>query len=150
MKIHVLSILILTILSSCFQNKNQKNETNSEIISELKINNDTLIMFEGIWVRHDKSSFTILDLRNFRNIQYYVYLNREIEINEKDPKFKHGFYTSKGSIKYCGPNSFFNCIQLSVQTNRYRFDYILKNDSLYLWTESGLMEPLIRFESSDK
>jgi hypothetical protein len=150
MEKYILFIFLLTISTGCFQNRNQKNETNNELTSESTIQNDTLIMFQGIWIHHDKAGFTLLDLRNIRNIQFYYYSDNEIELNETDPKYKDFFYTSNGVIKYCGSNKLFQSIQLSIQTDKYRFDYILRNDSLYLWEETGLEEPLIRMESVDK
>lgn len=135
MKRNLIAIfLILTVLECCSQNKKQTSTINSDTIPLLK--------YKGNWVHHTKSGFILIDMNELQHITIYEYLNRENDIGETDPNLKHWFYKSKGFVKGYHEKGF------SIQTDKFRYDLILQNDTLFIWNELGLDEAFIKLESS--
>lgn len=86
----------------------------------------------------------MIDMSNLSQIIFYYYTKIKITNDEKPQKLKHDFFKSKGQIKGYHENGF------SIQTDKYRFDFISRNDTLFLWKEQGLDEAFIKLESSEE
>lgn len=126
--------LILLALNCCAQSQNQAPNASNDSIPLLK--------YKGNWVHHTKSGFILIDMNKLQYITVYEYLNRENDIGETDPSLKHWFYKSKGFVKSYHEKGF------SIQTDRFRYDLISRNDTLFIWKEFGLDEAFIKLESS--
>lgn len=130
----IVIILILLVLECCSQIQVQESNIIKDSIPLLK--------YKGYWIHHSKSEFIMIDMNNLNQITFYYYTKIEIPSDEKHQKLKHDFFKSKGFIKGYHDNGF------SVQTDKYRFDFISRNDTLFLWKEEGLDEAFIKLESS--
>jgi hypothetical protein len=108
--------------------------------------NDTasLKKYCGNWLNFSKSGFILIDLNDIHNIMIYEYHKNEIKSGETNTSINNLFYKSKGFINSYHDNG------ISIQTDKYRYDYILRNDTLFLWTELGLEEGLIKINSINR
>lgn len=125
MKKAFIIIILLTITLYCFSQ-----------------NNDTLIFekYRGCWVNSCSEGFIIIDMKDLKHIALYHYFyDADNEENTMIFSKKHWFYKSSGFVKS------FHDQGLSIQTKDYRYDLILKNDTLFLWNERGIISPMIKY-----
>jgi len=126
--------LLLLALNCCAQSQDQTPNARNDSIQLLK--------YKVNWVHHTKSGFILIDMNDLQHILVYQYTNREVAIGETDANLKHWFLKSKGSIVGVHEKGF------SIQTDRFRYDLISRNDTLFIWKEFGLDEAFIKLESS--
>ncbi len=97
----------------------------------------------GIWIYQDSSSFEIIEIRDSSGVTFTSYLNRRKSVGELDKDFIHYFYKSKGKLGYFDSNTIW------ISTDKYRFDYKIRGDTLNEFDKMGLQKSLTKIQESD-
>ena len=97
--------------------------------------------FIGNWLYFSDSGFLLIEIEEINKINLFEYIDREVDVGENDPNMKHYYYKSQGWIKD------HNEYGLSIQTDRYRYDFLFRNDTLILFDELGEGWKLIKLNS---
>ena len=134
--ISFLGLLLLINLLAC-------NDPSSKLkrLGEDRNGLQNSFILKGNWIYHDNSSFELIEIRDTNNVMFYSYLNREKDIGEKEESFKHAFYKSDANL------GFWDSTHIWIKTDRYRFDYIVRKDSLFEYDKMGIQKVLIRLKS---
>ena len=86
---------------------------------------------QGIWVRHNKEGFTLIEIRDTSHVSYYQFIdgNAEMETITTD---RYWYYQSKATMGYWNrpENSLKANADIWIDTDKFRFDYKLKGDTL--------------------
>ncbi|RPD47668.1 hypothetical protein DNI29_09455 [Hymenobacter sediminis] len=129
------SVAVLCSLSAC-----QSNST-SPATSIHVAKSGGLKELEGTWVGHTESGFTLLKIDSNSTGTYTGYTDREKKTGKDVRISRHWLYESPIRVKYVAlkqePNVF-------IETQRFRFDYALRGDTLQEIDKMGLQGALIR------
>lgn len=90
----------------------------------------------GTWVRHNTQGFAIIEIRDSNDITYYQMIDRKVYIDTITHD-RYYFYKSAASMGMSDT-------AIWVQTDRFRFDYRLRNDSLIEFDNSGELGAFVR------
>jgi hypothetical protein len=78
----------------------------------------------GTWVRRGKTGFTMIDIRDTSDVLYREFIDR----GGKDGYY---YYSSKGTLGYWGAKTIW------ISTEKFRFDYKVKGDTLIGFDKEG-------------
>ena len=85
---------------------------------------------QGTWVRHNKAGFTLIEIKDLSNVLYYQFLDREVDL-AKPTSDRYWYYKSKATMGYWDSSAIW------IATNKFRFDYKLKGDTLIEFDKMG-------------
>lgn len=102
---------------------------------------DSINYISGCWVYHSEFGFQLIHVFNKDSVLVYDFVDREREFGVKDPKLKYGFFSSSGFIVPTDDNEYF-----SIQTDKYRLDFINKDKYLVEYGKQGVEKILIKVE----
>ncbi|MBX7154299.1 MAG: hypothetical protein K1X91_05015 [Bacteriodetes bacterium] len=126
---HFIAFFCLTILACSCNNQPTKNK----VISKNKpIGQDTTIFkgLHGTWFRQNKYGFTLIEIKDTSNVLYYQVSDRQADFdNIKSDRF--WYYKSKAIMGYSDKNAIW------ISTDKFRFDYKLKGDTLIEFDKMG-------------
>jgi hypothetical protein len=100
-------------------------------------------LLKGTWIYHDSSCFEIIEILDTNDVIFTSYIDRNKCIGELDKNFIHYFYKSKGSL------GFFDANTIWIATDKYRFDYYIKGDTIEEFDKMGLQKKLIRMHETN-
>lgn len=148
-------ILKLTILLSLFACKSTPREAKT---AESKENSKKEFFLSGSWVYHDSARFEVIEFKDTNNVLYYTYINRKketgLEVSDcfYKSEAKISVFSAKDSwLEKCGLFVFeLEDRVISLQTDKYRFDYVVKKDTLIEFDKMGIRKRLVRkFQEKD-
>ncbi|WP_152981596.1 hypothetical protein [Hymenobacter sp. AT01-02] len=101
----------------------------------------SLKVLEGTWVGHTESGFTLLKIDSDSTGTYTGYIDREKKTGKDARIPRHWLYESPIRVKYVALNQEPNVF---IETQRFRFDYALRGDTLQEIDKMGLQGTLVR------
>jgi len=142
LKKYFLETLIIAIILSCkSQTSLEKSNLDSSEVS-ININNDnaSISKFLGTWVSHSKRHFQIVEIKDSSNATVYLF-DHWSPIFDTTKRENYGYYKSDGkvSISYQA--------NLLIKTNKFKFIYLLSNDTLFQMAEPGQVDTLLKVYS---
>jgi hypothetical protein len=146
----VLKLMILLSLFAC----NSPRETKTNQPCE---NSKKEFFLSGSWIYQDSAKFELIEIKDTNDVLFYAYTNRKKETGIED---KDWFYKSKAkliiskpenSMKWSTPIQINSDDQIiSIKTDRYRIDYIVKKDTLIEFDKMGIQKRLYRLKSEPR
>jgi hypothetical protein len=128
-KLHFILSILITVFCGCnnqaLKNKKKVATTNQKSVTiEYK-------GLQGTWVRHNKTGFTLIEIKDTSNVLYYQYLDRDADLG-KPTNDRYWYYKSKATMGYWNNpgNSYKADMDIWIATDKFRFDYRLKGDTL--------------------
>jgi hypothetical protein len=119
-------------------------------VSSREKNNDTAAYkgLHGTWVLHNNSGFTLIEIKDTSNILYYQFLVGHDSIG-KSSTDKVFYYKSKGKMGYWNNDNtrFKTNADIWISTDKYRFDYKVKGDTLIEVDKIGIQGILMKVNS---
>lgn len=142
----ILRFIILFSLFAC--NPNLKETKTNDTLGNTK----KPFFLIGDWVYHDNARFELIEIKDTNDVIYYTYINRKKEtgIEVKDCFYKSeakiSVYNAKDSwLEKCGLFVFeLEDRVISIQTDKYRFDYVVKKDTLIEFDKMGIRKRFFR------
>jgi hypothetical protein len=92
----------------------------------------------GTWIYHDAFCFELIQIQDTNNVIYRSFINRNKSIGELDKDLMIHYYQSQGKLGFIDSN------KLWIATDKYRFDYLIKGDTLEEYNKMGLQKRLVR------
>jgi len=122
------TICILSlILFSCNQTAKYKDETSKKVQSA---DTEKYSGLQGTWVRYTKRNFTLIEIKDTSNVLYYQFIERKPEM-DKITTDHYWYYRSIATMGYWDNSTIW------VATDKFRFDYKLKSDTLIEFDKMG-------------
>jgi hypothetical protein len=145
---NVLKLIILISLFAC-NSKPRENKT-----SELHENSKNEFFLSGSWIYHDSARFELIEIKDTNEVLYFGYTNRKkaTGIDDEDwfykSKAKISVFKAKDSwLEKCGLLVFEPDDRIiSLQTDKYRFDYAVRKDTLIEFDKMGIQKKLVRLK----
>jgi hypothetical protein len=125
--------LYLLLSSTCLS----QEQTIEPIKQGFKLSKSKIL---GIWINQKKDGFMILDIQSLKKVILYYYADHDSGIVENRGKMEPLFYKLHGIVSIRYETGF------SIRANKYGFDFVLKNDTLYTLDETGLSEKFIKVQ----
>ncbi|MBS1755630.1 MAG: hypothetical protein JST34_16445 [Bacteroidetes bacterium] len=137
----LLTICILTSISfSCNQATNEKDETSKKV---QQIDTTKFTGLHGTWVRHNKEGFTLIEIKDTSNIFYYQFADRKAYIDTITTD-RYWYYKSKATLGYWDSSAIW------ISTDKFRFDYRLKDDTLIEFDKMGNQGKFIKVYTDEE
>ena len=122
------AICILTsIFFGCNQTTNDRDETSKKV---QQIDTTKYTRLQGTWIRHNKEGFTFIEIKDTSNILYYQFADRKADIDTITTD-RYWYYKSKATMSYWDSSAIW------ISTDKFRFDYRLKGDTLIEFDKMG-------------
>lgn len=105
----------------------------------------------GTWVRHNKTGFTLIEIKDTSNILYYQFLDRETELG-KPTSDRYWYYKSKATMGFWNSpdNPYKADVDIWIATDQFRFDYKLKGDTLIEFDKMGNQGRFVKVYNDNK
>ena len=84
----------------------------------------------GTWIRHTKEGFTLIEIKDTSNIVYYQLVDRKADIDTITTD-RYWYYKSNATM------GFWDSTSIWISTDKFRFDYKLKGDTLIEFDKMG-------------
>ena len=125
----LLTALCLTIFFCSCNNQKPKN---NNVVSNVPTGDTTKKYngLQGTWVRQNKAGFTLIEIKDTSDVLYYGFLDRKAHI-DTITQDRYFYYKSKATMGYWGSS------EIWISTDKFRFDYKLKGDSLIEFDKMG-------------
>lgn len=124
----LIAFYLIVFLVACNNQASVIKEDN-KIVSET--NNATNYKgLHGTWVRHNRSGFTLIEIKDTSNVLYYQLADRKVDIDTITTD-RYWYYKSKGTIGYR------DSLTIWISTDKFRFDYKIKGDTLMEFDKMG-------------
>ncbi|MBK9249790.1 MAG: hypothetical protein IPM69_17205 [Ignavibacteria bacterium] len=143
-KILLVLYLSLLLLGSC-----DKVQPETTQITQKKINQPDTAPFNGLrgtWVRHDDNHFIILEIQDTSHVSYYELLDRK---SDTESGGRYWYYKSAARMGYWDKTRLIPDMDIWVSTDKFRFDYKIKGDTLIEIDKMGEQGKLIRVYSDN-
>ena len=85
---------------------------------------------QGTWVRHDKLGFTLIEIKDTSHVLYYQFADKKALIDTITTD-RYWYYRANAKMGY-RDNS-----EIWISTNKFRFDYKIKGDTLIEYDKTG-------------
>jgi hypothetical protein len=127
----------------CLGCNNQSPHPNNSLPQKEIVKQDTLIKTLlpsdrlGTWVSTKPNQFQIVEILDSTNATVSTFQKWQIARNDKLHE-KLGYYKLKGKVTVQ-----YGC-NISIQTDRFRFHYLLVNDTLFQMAEPGQVDTLVK------
>ena len=128
-------IYLTIILFSCNTNiKNNLDHTKQSHITGTTFHP----ILQGTWVRHNKEGFTLIEIIDTSNVMYYQLMDRKFN-DDTIIKDRYRFYKSNATMGYWNnsSNPYKANVDFWISTDKFRFDYIIKADTLIEFDKMG-------------
>ena len=132
----------LTILVCNCGNDTTKDKGNAASI----IRKDDISKYNGLrgtWVRQNKEGFTLIEIKDSSNILYYDFLDREADL-QKPTSDRFWYYKSQATLGY------WDSSLIWIATDKFRFDYKLKGDTLIEVDKMGDQRTFIKVYTEEQ
>ena len=85
---------------------------------------------KGTWIRFDKYGFSVIEIKDSLNITYTLLEDRKAVIDTITSD-RYWYYKSSAKMGYR------NSLKIWIRTDKFRFDYIIKGDTLIEYDKMG-------------
>lgn len=105
----------------------------------------------GTWVRHNKTGFTLIEIKDTSDVLYYQFLDKEADLS-KPTSDRYWYYKSKATMGYwTSPNNPYKTDgDIWIATDKFRFDYKLKGDTLIEFDKMGDEGTFIKVQTEEE
>jgi len=125
-KIFCVFIISTTVFCSCNQTtKNQDKTTHFQKGDTIKYKG-----LHGTWARHNKAGFTLIEIIDTSKVLNHQFLDRDAELGVSNTD-RYWYYKSAATLAYLDSST------ISIGTDKFRFDYKLKGDTLIEFDKMG-------------
>ena len=114
-------------LNSCDFQKSSKSDP---ILNTQQIDSTNNFELKGTWIRFDKYGFSLIEIKDSLNITYTELEDRKAAI---DTIISDRYWYYKSSAKM----GFWNSLEIWIRTDKFRFDYKIKGDTLIEFDKMG-------------
>jgi hypothetical protein len=97
----------------------------------------------GTWVRQNKAGFTLIEIKDTSNVLYYDFLDRQMDLG-KPTSDRFWYYKSKATMGYWDSSAIW------ISTDKFRFDYKLKGDTLIEFDKMGDQGTFIKVQTDEE
>ena len=122
------TICIFTLISfGCNEATNDKSVPSKKVVL------DDIAKYSGLrgtWVRHNNKGFTIIEIKDTSNVSYWQFADRKADIDTTTTD-RFWYYKSKATMGYWDSSTIW------ISTDKFRFDYKLKADTLIEFDKMG-------------
>jgi hypothetical protein len=122
------AICIFTLISfGCTEATNDKSTASK------KVDADDIAKYTGLhgtWVRHNSDGFTIIEIKDTSKVSYCQVIDQKGDIDTTTTD-RYWYYKSKATMGYWDSSSIW------ISTDKFRFDYKLKSDTLIEFDKMG-------------
>ncbi len=125
----VLIIFYLIVFFAACNNQASEIKADNKIVSQTN-NAANYTGLHGTWVRHNKNGFTLIEIKDTANVLYYQLTDRKVDIDTITTD-RYWYYRSKGTIGYR------DSVTIWISTDKFRFDYKVKGDTLMEFDKTG-------------
>ena len=131
------TISLLSIFFYACDNQATINKTNNskklQLVDTAK-NQD----LQRTWVRPTREGFTLIEIKGTSNVLYYQFTDRKAEIDTITID-RYWYYKSQASMGYWNhpDNPIKANVDIWISTDRFRFDYKMKGDTLIEYDKMG-------------
>ena len=138
MKSEFFYIIILAI--SLYTCDNTIKKDSSKVIQT----SDSLHTFElkGSWVRCDKHGFVLIDITDSLHVSFTELYDRKADLDTI--KDRYWYYNSQAKLGY------WDSTTIWIKTDKFRFDYRVKGDTLIEFDKTGVQGKLIKVFTVDQ
>lgn len=98
---------------------------------------------QGTWVRHNKEGFTLIEIKDTSHVLYYQFMDRKAESDDR-----YWYYRSEASMGYWN-NPVKADVDIWIFTDKFRFDYKLKGDTLIEYDKMGVQGKFIKMHKDN-
>lgn len=139
----------LTLLFCSCGNQTPTNDANS--IKTLPKDSTNYSRLQGTWLRNNKEGFTLIEIKDTFNILYYQFIDRKFDI-DTITNDRYWYYKSNATMGYWNntDNPFKAASDIWIATDKFRFDYRLKGDTLIEIDKMGDQGKLIKVENDNE
>jgi hypothetical protein len=120
------AVALITIAFSCHQTIQDKTTPDAKIDESNKVKYSGL---HGTWVRRIKGALTLIEIKDTSDVHYYEFA--DMSAGKGRTNANPWYYISKGRIGYWDSKTIW------IGTDKFRFDYKLKGDSLIEFDKMG-------------
>ena len=142
LKKYFLETLIIAIIISCKSQTSLEKLNLDSIEVSIKIDNHTSSMskFLGTWVSHSKRHFQIVEIKDSSNATVYLF-EHWLPKFDTTKRERYAYYKSDGKVSISFQAN------LLIETKRFKFIYLLANDTLFQMAEPGQVDTLLKVHS---
>jgi hypothetical protein len=147
----LLFILPFLTIAFCCRN-NQKSQDKNKVVSfNQKVDTTEYKGLHGTWVRHNKTGFTLIEIKDTSNVLYYQFLDRQVDLG-KPTSDRFWYYKSKATMGYWNSpsNPYKTDVDIWIATDKFRFDYKLKGDTLIEFDKMGDQGTFIKVQTDEE
>lgn len=118
---------VVFTLNSCDFQKSSKSDL---MIKTEQIDSTNNFELKGTWIRFDKYGFSVIEIKDSLNITYTLLEDRKAVIDTITSD-RYWYYKSSAKMGYR------NSLKIWIRTDKFRFDYIIKGDTLIEYDKMG-------------
>ena len=140
--------ILATIFCAC---NNQTFNSKSNTAKKTSGSDTKYKGLHGTWVRHNREGFTLIEIKDTADILYYQFIDRKADIDTTTSD-RYWYYRSKATMGYWNSpaNPYKADADIWISTDKFRFDYKLKGDTLIEFDKMGDQGQLIRVYSDNQ
>jgi hypothetical protein len=141
---------ILTIIFCCCGTQTSQDKTKAGSISQI-VDTTEYKGLHGTWVRHNKTGFTLIEIKDTSYVLYYQFLDRQMDL-AKPTSDRFWYYKSKATMGYLNSpaNPYKADVDIWIGTDKFRFDYKLKGDTLIEFDKMGEQGIFIKVQTDEE
>lgn len=142
-------LFFATMLCSCTnQTTTDKKEENPTVQKTDTTKQGSL---HGIWVRHNKEGFTLIEINDTSDVSYYEFIDRKASI-DTITQDRYWYYKSKATMGYWNNSNttIRATVDIWIDTDKFRFDYRVKGDTLIEYDKMGEQGIFVKVYNDNK
>jgi hypothetical protein len=140
-KLLFLIFIFTTVFCSC---RNQTTTDKAKVTTAVQKGDTTKYKgLQGTWVRNNKAGFTLIEIKDTSNVSYYQFLDRQLDLG-KPTSDRYWYYKSKATMGYWDSSAIW------ISTDKFRFDYKLKGDTLIEFDKMGDQGTFIKVQTDEE
>ena len=147
-KLFLTILIFTTVFCSC---SNQTTTEKDKLTSVIKKTDTTKYNgLHGTWVRHNKEGFTLIEINDTSNVLYYEFADRKVN-GDTITTDRYWYYKSKATMGYRSSptNSYKADVHIWIATDKFRFDYKMKGDTLIEFDKMGDQGNFVKVYNDD-
>ena len=133
-----LFVLTALLIVFCCCSNETRQEKKKFVSTNREVDTNKYKELRGTWVRHSKSGFTLIEIKDTSNVLYYEFLDREVDLG-KPTRERYWYYKSKATMGYWNnPGQSYKVdVDIWIDTDQFRFDYKITGDTLIEFDKMG-------------
>jgi hypothetical protein len=140
-KLPIVLFSLAVIFCSC--NNQASHNRKKAVPTNQRADNTNYKGLRGTWVRHNKTGFTLIEINDTSNVLYYEFGDRNTDLGKPNSD-RFWYYKSKASMGYR------NGSNIWITTDKFRFDYKLKGDTLIEFDKMGYQGAFVKVQTDEE